>query len=210
VPLARTLLLALPFLMLALIDTARSFQAMNASGVVDCCAAVYDRFGSLEAAVHTAGLPDAVWLGLAAFFGLVLAGVAAATLRCRNKPIRTMTVWVAILAVSWPPVAVVALVNVLAAYHYEVLQHHCPWCLFLPEHRYIGFLLFGLLAVVLFEGIMAFVAAGIADRFPGTGKAAEARVLTACRRLLLSLTVFIAAAGLPALLWRMRYGVWLG
>jgi hypothetical protein len=210
VPLARTLLLSIPFLLLAWIDTVGAFRALNTSGAVDCCAAVYDRFGSLEEAVHTAGLPDAAWLGLAAFLGLGLATAAAAALRRKDGPGPAITAWVAALAVLWSPAAVVALVRVLAAYHYEVLQHHCPWCLFLPEHRCVGFLLFGLMAVVLFEGVTSCVAAGIAGRFPCTVRAAQKRARSACRRLIFSLAAFTAAAGLPALVWRLRFGVWMG
>ena len=207
---ARTLLLALPLLLLGAVDTARSFLALNASGTVDCCATVYDRFGSFADAVYTAGLPDAGWLGLAGALGLVLAALAAAVLRQGAGPTRAATGWVAALALTWSPAAAVALVNVLAAYHYEVLQHHCPWCLFLPEHRLVGFLLFGLLAAVGFEGVIARVAAGVAAGYPGMRAAAEKRARSACRKLLLYLCLFAAAACLPALVWRVRYGGWLG
>ena len=110
----------------------------------------------------------------------------------------------------WVAVAGVALVRVLAAYHYEVLDHHCPWCLFLPEHGGAGFLLYGSLLVVALEGPVAWLTACLAHRYPDTADAAGERAVSACRRVLTATAVFALGAGLPALLWRLRHGVWMG
>ena len=112
-------------------------------------------------------------------------------------------------AVVAVPMAAVGLVRVFSAYHYGVLHHHCPWCLFLAEHWLVGYPLFGALLVVLFDGVGVFLAARVAVREPILHAAGLARVRQGALRLLLAVLVFAVLAGGPALVWRLRYGVWM-
>jgi hypothetical protein len=64
--------------------------------------------------------------------------------------------------------------------------------------------------VILFESAAAWLAAGISRRHPRLEAFAVARAVSACRRLSLALAAFALAAGLPAVLWRLRHGVWMG
>jgi hypothetical protein len=113
-------------------------------------------------------------------------------------------------AFLWVPVAAIALVRVLAAYHYGVLHHHCPWCLFLPVHGGVGYPLFGALMVAAFEGAAAWGAAAIAARYPVVEPAGAARVRRSGRRVVAAVLLFFLLSAGPALLWRLRFGVWMG
>jgi len=206
--LARAFLLALPFVLLGTAKTVEAVASIDIRLPVDCCTAVYDRFQPRTGLAAAGALPDRSWVALALLLGIPL--MLAAANGCRPPAGRRTIHVVAVLSPLWVAAAAIALVRVLAAYHYEVLDHHCPWCLFLPEHACAGLLLYGSLVVVALEGPAAWLAAGLADRYPDISDAAGDRAVSACRRLLAAITVFALAAGLPALLWRLRHGVWMG
>ena len=115
----------------------------------------------------------------------------------------------ALAAVVWLPVAVVTLVNSLSAYHYGVLQHQCPWCLFLFQHGSVGFPLFAALMVVTFEGPLSFLLPATVRATPAVFPAALDRSRTAASRVIWSLLVFTLLSVLPAIIWRLRFGVWI-
>jgi len=208
---ARLLLAAVPVCLLAVGNTYRSLQQVGLHQPVNCCAVVYDQFHRLEDAQRTAGISDPIWLSA---FWILTGLLAAAALWVRYPPggraMSKSPSWLAALSVLWIPVAAVTLVNILAAYHYEVLQHHCPWCLFLAEHGMVGYPLYGCLAVIAYEASLIWVLPKIACRFPVFDRHARQRQKSAAGRLLLALTVFLVLSGLPPVLWRLRYGVWIG
>ncbi len=152
VPAARLLLLTLPLALLAAGDTLQALAGLDVHQPVDCCAVVYDQFRPPELAGRAAGLPDGLWLALFGG-GACLLGVLAVSLARAADPVRGR--WPGALAgasLLWAGAAAMALVRVLAAYTYQVLHHYCPWCLFLPEHRFVGFPLFGALLLAALEG----------------------------------------------------------
>jgi hypothetical protein len=206
---ARLLLLALPTVALGAIETARAVFALDLHQPVSCCAVVYDQIRSPNAARTTAGLSDRFWVGACLATGAATLAGAAMLTRCRT-PARRPAIVTAISAAAFLPAAAVALVRVLSAYHYGVLHHHCPWCLFLPDHRLVGYPLFGALALVAAEGIAAVVAARVGRRVPGLAPAATARLRRAGWRILTGLAVFALLALIPPAVWRIRYGVWMG
>ncbi len=211
---ARWQLLALPFLVLAVVETPTALAALDPYATVACCQAVYDNFSSVSEARHVFGLSDGAWVWLFAASSLALASVVLWSWRLRRRqdapPGGGPSTWV-LAAVSWTwiPVAAIALVRVLSAYHYEVLQHHCPWCLFLPRHGTVGYLLFGALGVVGLESL-AYVAAGrLVAGTSGLGEVGARRQGRALVALALALVVFLALSLGPALIWRLSHGVWL-
>jgi len=207
---ARILLTSLPVSLLAVGTTHRSLQQVDLHQPVDCCAVVYDQFRTIDAARQTAGLSDSVWLTAFAVLSvlLVATGLGYRYRGAAQRPPKG-ALPMAVLSGFWIPVAAVTLVKVLAAYHYEVLQHECPWCLFLSEHGWVGYPLFGALAVIAYEASVIGAMAKISRRFAVFSKAAGRRQRAAAGRLLLALFVFLALAALPPLIWRLRYGVWL-
>jgi hypothetical protein len=50
----------------------------------------------------------------------------------------------------------------------------------------------------------------LSERYPDCGPATVERLKKVRGRMLLAMGVFWGVGGLPALIWRLRYGVWLG
>lgn len=206
---ARLLLLAAPVVFLGVVDTVRAAGVLASHGPVSCCAVIYDQVRSVTQANGSAGLSDAVWVWGFSLSGLLLL-IVAGWATVNRRPTGAAARLLAMGALPWVPMAAVALVRALAAYHYGVLHHHCPWCLFLPDHYGVGYPLFGALAVAALEGPAAWTSAAIAGRYPSVAGVGEARVQQSGRRIVLAVLLFFLLSAGPALLWRLRFGVWMG
>ena len=207
---SRVLLLALPFFLLAVITTFRAIMHIDTHQPVDCCAVVYDQFANLAAARQTAGIPDIFWIWAFWILTVTLLGCAVWYLRSKPGGAGTAGGCLLLASVVWVPVAALVLVRIYAAYFYQVLHHHCPWCLFLPEHKFVGIPLFGALVMVIMEGPVSFLSLKIAENYPSLAKVAGIRARLAAMRLLLSTVAYTGMVSLPAICWRLLYGVWLG
>ena len=207
---ARLMLLAVPVAVVAALDTFGSMASLDAQTPVDCCSVVFDQVRSVAEATTTAGLSDTTLTNTTIVLGTLLAALAVWIVATPGRSLRLATAILGLTALVGVPVAAVALVRVFSAYHYGVLHHHCPWCLLLPEHRLVGFPLFGALLIVLLDGVGAHLAARIAGTEPTLADAGPRRARTAARRVLLAVLVFSALTGGPALLWHLRYGVGIG
>lgn len=207
---SRVLLLALPFFLLAVITTYRGILRIDAHQPVDCCAIVYDQFGSLKAARQIAGISDTFWVWTFWMLTALMLLCAVWSLRTKRTNGEKATGSLAVITVIWVPIAAITLVRVYAAYFYQVLHHHCPWCLFLPEHKFVGVPLFGALIIISLEGPISYLAAKTAANFPDLLPRARRRSRLAGLRLLLAAVAFTGMIALPAVYWRLLYGVWLG
>ncbi|HSO18568.1 MAG TPA: hypothetical protein VLT88_03865, partial [Desulfosarcina sp.] len=204
---ARVLICAAPFLFLALAYAWRALMHIDPASPVSCCAAVYDRVvhdASASAVGHWL-VPAAFWTGLGAA-GLIalLAGIKM------RFPDRGPGAAAPAAAIVWMIASSVAVKHVWSAYYYQVLSHPCPWCLFLPDYHGAGFLIYGSMAVVVLEGIALWTADRIRRRHPPLAPAAAERLGKAARRMLWALAGFYLLSTGPAVLWRLRTGVWLG
>jgi hypothetical protein len=207
---ARLSLIATPVIFMAFGYTSRSLWQLDTHEPVSCCTVVYDQVGGVVSAPWIFNVNSGIWVGL---FLLGGAGLLFACYYFRRKLKKDPVplAWaILVLTFSWVPIAAMTLVFVLAAYHYEVLQHHCPWCLLLFEHHHIGFLLFGCLYVTAAEGGLPIFILSIVKPFPQLEKAALMRLQTAVARTIVSIVLFTTLAGMPAIIWRLRYGVWMG
>lgn len=207
---SRVLLLALPFFLLAVITTFRGILRIDAHQPVDCCAIVYDQFGSLTAARQIAGISDTFWVWTFWMLTALMLLCAVWSLRTKRTNGEKATGSLAVITVIWVPIAAITLVRVYAAYFYQVLHHHCPWCLFLPEHKFVGVPLFGALIIISLEGPISYLAAKTAANFPDLLPRARRRSRLAVLRLLLAAIAYTGMIALPAVYWRLLYGVWLG
>ena len=97
-----------------------------------------------------------------------------------------------------------------SAYFYPVLHHHCPWCLFLPEHQFVGVTLFGALIVITLEGPLSYLVAKTATNFPDFLPMARRRSKLAGLRLILAAVAYTGMVSLPAIYWKLIYGVSIG
>jgi hypothetical protein len=206
---ARLLLLALPVAALAFVQSVSAAFEVDTHRPVDCCAIVYDQYRTLSEAQSVSGLSDGFWLTawgslsiLLLFLGLLVRRSATAlTLKWNGLLAATAAIWV--------PVAAITLTDILSAYHYGVLQHRCPWCLFLLQHRAVGFPLFGALAVIGFESLTAFLLPAVVKNDPQMLPSAFDRSRIAAGRIIVALFVFLILTALPPLFWQLRFSVWI-
>jgi len=206
---SRVLLLALPFFFLAVITTFRGFLSIDSHQPVDCCAMVYDQFSNLAAARKIAGIPNTFWVWTFWTLTVVMLLFAVWSQRTKRTNGDKASGSLAVISVIWVPIAAITLVRVYAAYFYQVLHHHCPWCLFLPEHKFVGVPLFGVLFIITLEGPISYLAAKTAANYPDLLTRARIRSRLAGLRLLLATVAYTGMVGLPAIYWRLLYGVWL-
>jgi hypothetical protein len=206
---SRVLLLALPFFLLAVIATFRGILRIDSHQPVDCCAVVYDQFGNLAAARQIAGIPNNFWVGTFWMLTTLMLLCAVWFLKKNRTHGEKAIGSLAVITGIWVPIAVITLVRVYAAYFYQVLHHHCPWCLFLPEHKFVGVVLFGALIIITLEGPISYMAAKTAANFPVLLPRARRRSRLAGLRLLLAAVAYSGMVGLPAIYWRLLYGAWL-
>jgi len=207
---AQTLLLASPVVFLAAHDTFRAILRLDVNRPVDCCSVVYGKIRSAGQAGGVSGIPDAYWV-----WGLALGGVAIILIGLHiwrsSRPMGARAIGlVSLLTILWVPVAGTGLVRSLAAYLHGLPQHRCPWCLFLPQHNLVGYLLFGCLILVAVEGSAAFISSIVAARFPALETKTSMRSRAAGWRLAAAAALFLATSGLPPILWRLRHGEWMG
>ena len=203
---ARVLAAVSPLVLLAVWDSARAMWGIDFGQPVDCCATVYDPVFAASAGKGV--LSDRFWV-LSFSASTVFLGAAALGARSSHRIRRRWSWPLAVLTLFWVTAAAGVLVNVFSAYIFGVLAHDCPWCLFLPEHRMVGFLQFGALAMAAREGIPAPALSLAAIAHPRLACPAAERIRTAAGRILLSMSVFLVFSAGPALLWRLRHGVWI-
>ena len=204
---ARILLMLLPVVVLGVFATFSALTSFDTGQPVDCCTALYDRIAVAPEADRSAAF---VSLSVPAAFG-------AATLLLilmvvpRPKASRSTTRQTALLVLSaiWLITAAVTLVGHLSPYHYEVLHHFCPWCLFLPEHGGIGFALLLFWGLVAVEAPAQWALSRARAAMPEPSRAWDL-MNGSRRRLLAGLLGFVLLAVGPALLWRWQFGLWIG
>lgn len=207
---SRVLLLALPFFLLAVITTFRGILRIDSHQPVDCCAIVYDQFSNLAAGRQIAGIPETFWIWTFWILTALMILCAVWSLKAKRPNGETAIGSLAVIAVIWVPIAAITLVQVYTAYFYQILHHYCPWCLFLPEHKFVGIPLFGALVIITLEGPISYLAVKTAADYPDLLPRAKIRSRLAALRLLLAAVAYIGMVALPALYSRLQYGVWLG
>ena len=202
---ARALLLSVPIVALAGWDTGRALAAIDLHQAVDCCAAVYEV--AARAGASRSQLDEGSLVAGFAVTSLVLVVASLVSWRSRGDP---GAIALGPIVAVWTPIAFLSLVRVFGSYHYGVLHHHCPWCLFLPEHRMVGYPILGAALVVVLEAVAGLGAAVVGRRFPVLSGPARARRQRAGLRVAVAAALFGVVVAGPAVVWRLRFGVWMG
>ena len=169
---------------------------------VDCCSVIYDPVLAGGGLLDGHGAAFWLWPMAVGAALLILAGLRAAHRSRAGLPF-------ALLSALWVIIAGGALVQVLSAYHYEILGHRCPWCLFLSQHGRVGYPLFAALAVVLLEGGATWIASRVAQERPQLEVVAQRRARRGSLSVVLAVLVYLGLAVGPALIWRLSRGVWM-
>ncbi len=194
--------------LLTLKQTYQAFAGIRPNQPVDCCAVVYDQFSTMEQATTLFGLGDRVWLTAFSVLSILLLILSVALGVSRVDRPRARSA-LAVVTGLWLPVAALVLVNVLSAYHYQVLHHHCPWCLFLAEHRLVGYPLYGAMAIIGMEGFTLVMLPPLVKHDTGVYQMAVDRARRAATKITLAQLLFLIIAVVPAIVWRLRHGVWM-
>lgn len=205
---ARWHLLSLPLLGYAAWSTFRALLQLDPHQPVSCCQALYSSTAATAEGAAPLGLPAAAWLAL--FFGglvaLPLLTALSGLLKARRRALHGALLATALV---WLPAAVVTLSQHLAAYHYGVLHHHCPWCLFLGEHHAVGYPLFAALLLIGLEALAGFTTATAAAHHDALAAPAARRLRRSRWVVLGAWLVFALLALGPAIAWRVEHGVWM-
>lgn len=201
---ARVLLVSAPFLVLTLFHSAIALLRIDTPLPVSCCAAIYDTVLAPPSEARVWLTPIFSWVTLA---GAILPPVVAA--RVLKSPFRKVSIIVPFLAFVWAAVSVESVGQTWSAYYYQVLSHPCPWCLFLPEHLGAGFPVFGCLALAFLESIAFWAADRARHLCPFLADAANGRQRRALWRMTAAIIGFTILSAGPAILWRIKNGVWL-
>lgn len=205
---ARIFLTIPPVAVLTLVQTHDAFAGIQPHRPVDCCAVVYDQFPTLQQAGSIFGVADAWWIAALILLSILLLSLSIG-LSASGANHRNIRLLLPIVCWLWLPVAALTLVNVLSAYHYEVLHHHCPWCLFLPEHGVVGYPLYGALGLIGMEGLLLFFLPRAAGKIQYVARRLRKRCRQAVKRIIVAQIVFLIIAVAPAVGWRLRFGVWI-
>jgi hypothetical protein len=205
----RVFLLSVPLLIMSMVTGYQALLTVAGQEPVSCCAVVYDRVYGLDGPGLINRLKPAAWMIICLLGALPAALWAAIQIK---RPLffslgayRVMGGYM----ILWVGVAMMALQIGFSAYIYEVLQHPCPWCLFLPEHGAVGFVLYGSLAVIAAECTAGLIARAVVRNHARLTIAACDRLRRAGVRLLVATVCFVLLAAGPAVIWRIRFGVWL-
>ena len=202
---SRLLILAAPVSLVAAVHLLSAVRALDIHTPVDCCATVYSAAALAVSPVRHASA--AALVAGTAFLSGVLVFAAAAIIR---RPLRRRAALLAAPAsLGFAVTGWLALLIAFSPYHYGVLAHYCSWCLFVAEHRFVGWPLFAALGAVPAEGAAILIASAVGRRYETLAKAAEKRVQHGARGLLAALAVFLLLTFGAALLWRLRFGVWM-
>jgi hypothetical protein len=205
---ARAQLIAFALFAVAAIQSATALHVLDPTTPVGCCTELYLDAAGADAPTRLLG-DTALLAVLAAATAVILAlgvGIAASARAARRSTAGSLF---GLLMLAWIGLSATAMVRVGAAYHYEVLSHECPWCLFRAENAYVGYALLAALAVGLFEGIAVVVASGVARRVPELTARAAHRARRGALGAVIAVVVFLALGAGPAIAWRLRFGTWL-
>lgn len=207
----RLLLLPAPLIVLSTLTFGQALAAVVPESAVSCCALFYEQARGVNGGplLSAAGLSERTWRVV--FFGGA-AGLAGGGAWQWLRPVllnKRLGVIMAAATAAWIPMAIMHLKSGVAPYIYQVLAHHCVWCLFLTLHGAVGFAYFGLLAWIAAETAAGLSVRAVVWQHEPLHSAARMRVSTAGRRILAGVLLFAALSAAPALFWRIQSGSWI-
>lgn len=206
---AQSVLFISPFQFLGLFDTFRAFYSLNAQEPVNCCSVLYDSLESIDVHVSVLSSNKGMFIGLYFLLTGLLVFIAFLSAYLQKGTFLRLLVVQFGLTWCWLLLAYLMLISVFSSYIYEVMNHHCPWCFFLPEHNGIGFLYFLLLLFITIRGTELPILFFLTRRQPDFSEKLKERLPGNAWTLLVLIVVYNALVSLPALRWYFRSGVWL-
>lgn len=128
-----TLLLLYPLVVLDAVLQLKFFLGLKPQIITSCCGALFGGGGGVASAL--AGLPTvpAIWS-----FYLVSALLASVLYGCLRSPVPWLRYLLALVAVVYFGVMLVAIIAFVSVYIYQLPSHHCPFDLLQAEYDFIG------------------------------------------------------------------------
>jgi hypothetical protein len=163
------------------------FASMDVNSVVDCCGKIFSTTAQTYLAMIL-GAPKELLLGL--FYGLYILILAAFVLKNRYIYALANLFFVAF--------SLITLIAFFGTYIYEQPSHHCPFCLLQRDYNYIGYLLY----IVLFLGTFFGIVNGVIGF-------AEDKKRIFFKRSLVFNTLYILLVSYFPLAYYLKNGVWL-
>jgi len=160
------------------------FGAIDVSKMVSCCGTLYSsNTGSYISGIFFVATP--LLLGL--FYGNYF--LLACFYFLKNRALY------ALASALFTVVALVSLIAFFGTYIYELPTHHCPFCFLQNDYYYVGYLLYTLLFLGTFYGLVA----GLL----------EAKSEANLKKSLFFVTLYVVAVSLYPAVYYLRNGVWL-
>ena len=160
------------------------FGAIDVSKMVSCCGTLYSsNTGSYISGIFLVATP--LLLGL--FYGNYI--LLACLYFVKNRTLY------ALASALFTVVALVSLIAFFGTYIYELPTHHCPFCFLQKDYYYVGYLLYTLLFLGTFYGLVA----GLL----------EAKSEANLKKSLFFITLYVVAVSLYPAVYYLRNGVWL-
>jgi len=119
------------------------FTAIDISKMVDCCGVIYSS-NSTSIISNIFALSNKILLLI--FYGNFLALILFYYLK--NKSFYSM------FSLLFIVISLISLISFFGTYIYELPTHHCPFCYLQKDYNYIGYLIYILLFVGTFNGIL--------------------------------------------------------
>lgn len=202
---ARLQILSVPLVGVSSVYLFNAALAFDISRPVDCCATV---LVEVARTLATSGSTSSTRLAVAtSVLGIALVSTAVTAFRYPTS--RWPCTLTAGLSTVFVPLAGRALLHVFAPYHFGVLAHHCAWCLFLGEHHYVGWPLFASLVMVAADGPALLIAHTLGRRYAPINGVATRRIRAGAVRLVAAMGVYAVLTYGVALMWRLRFGLWM-
>ncbi|MDD5401392.1 MAG: hypothetical protein PHQ93_09420 [Sulfurimonas sp.] len=129
--------------MVEIVLEAFMFSSIEINKMVSCCGSIYS--SSSTSAISTLFTLDTSLL-LALFYGNYLLIVLFYFLK--NRHIFTL------LNIIFIPVSLISLILFFGTYIYELPSHHCPFCYLQSDYYYVGYLIYFLLFIGTFYGLV--------------------------------------------------------
>ena len=190
---AKGVLLSLPLVILAVFYRAKALYLIDKSEEVNCCA-IYSQVITLSGA-GSAQTTFILWLSVLLALSLLL--VILATLLCRATRHPKINRLLLATTLIWCGVAFWSIPPILTFHHLGELDHHCPWCLFLPENSSIGFPLYLSLLGAGLAGVTLFALSLSGNRIAARQPKFPFSPILPTAILIVCLTVFLLLVSFP-------------
>lgn len=151
------LLFITPFIGAETFFQTRYFLSLEADVITSCCGSLFSSEGRDVRSLFSYAPP--VPLNILFYLSLVLTSVLGYFFRKKGR----MAYFFSAVSACTFLISAWFLVNGIVLYIYELPTHHCPFCIFKQEYRYIGYLLYA----ALFAGVIPGLGVGLLQPFAG-------------------------------------------